>query len=92
MRIFPAFSGHKSFPAGRHNDAPSPASGLSASLHQAGFQLGRLKTGTPARLDKRTINFVGLERQDGDIPASGFAYWGPGVKYEVRGLVSIKSF
>ncbi|ELU39097.1 translation optimization protein [Rhizoctonia solani AG-1 IA] len=75
--------GHKSFPAGRHNDPASPASGLSSSLHRAGFQLGRLKTGTPARLDKQSISFHGLERQDGDIPASGFAYWGPGVKYEV---------
>ncbi|KAG8711196.1 Mitochondrial Translation Optimization [Ceratobasidium sp. 395] len=75
--------GDKSFPAGRHNDAPSPPSGLSASLSLAGFKLGRLKTGTPARLDKRTIDFNRLERQDGDIPASGFAFWGPGVKHEV---------
>lgn len=80
--------GQKTFPAGRHNDAPSPATGLSASLSRAGFRLGRLKTGTPARLDKRTIDFSKLERQDGDIPASGFAYWGPGVKYEVRGMMN----
>ncbi|CAE6482636.1 unnamed protein product [Rhizoctonia solani] len=83
--------GHKSFPAGRHNDAASPASGLSASLHRAGFQLGRLKTGTPARLDKHSINFDRLERQDGDIPASGFAYWGPGVKYENQQVACYKT-
>ncbi|QRW10114.1 tRNA uridine 5-carboxymethylaminomethyl modification enzyme GidA [Ceratobasidium sp. AG-Ba] len=79
--------GDKTFPAGRHNDAPSPASGLSTSLAQAGFRLGRLKTGTPARLDKRTIDFSKLDRQDGDVPASGFAFWGPGVKYEASSLV-----
>ncbi|KAF8706795.1 Mitochondrial translation optimization protein, partial [Rhizoctonia solani] len=83
--------GHKSFPAGRHNDPASPASGLSSSLHRAGFQLGRLKTGTPARLDKQSINFHGLERQDGDIPASGFAYWGPGVKYENQQVACYKT-
>ncbi|KEP47782.1 tRNA uridine 5-carboxymethylaminomethyl modification enzyme GidA [Rhizoctonia solani 123E] len=83
--------GHKSFPAGRHNDAASPASGLSASLHRAGFQLGRLKTGTPARLDKQSIDFSALERQDGDVPASGFAYWGPGVKYEDRQVACYKT-
>ncbi|KAG9086503.1 Mitochondrial Translation Optimization [Ceratobasidium sp. 370] len=75
--------GDKTFPAGRHNDAPSPPSGLSTSLSLAGFKLGRLKTGTPARLDKHAINFKKTERQDGDVPASGFAFWGPGVKYEV---------
>ncbi|CAE6444219.1 unnamed protein product [Rhizoctonia solani] len=83
--------GHKSFPAGRHNDPASPASGLSSSLHHAGFQLGRLKTGTPARLDKRSIDFKKLERQDGDIPASGFAYWGPGVKYEGQQVACYKT-
>ncbi|TFY79519.1 hypothetical protein EWM64_g4490 [Hericium alpestre] len=58
----------KRFPAGRMGDKPSV--GLSASLNEAGFQLGRLQTGTPARIDSRTINFHDLERQDGDpIPA-----------------------
>ncbi|CAE6463245.1 unnamed protein product [Rhizoctonia solani] len=83
--------GHKSFPAGRHNDPASPASGLSASLHSAGFKLGRLKTGTPARLDKQSIRFGGLERQDGDIPASGFSYWGPGVIYEDHQVACYKT-
>ncbi|KAF8599972.1 glucose-inhibited division protein A subfamily [Ceratobasidium sp. AG-I] len=83
--------GQKTFPAGRHNDAPSPAAGLSASLSQAGFRLGRLKTGTPARLDKRTVDFSKLERQDGDVPASGFAYWGPGVKCEDQQVACFKT-
>jgi tRNA uridine 5-carboxymethylaminomethyl modification enzyme len=58
----------KRFPAGRLGDRPS--TGLSASLKNAGFKLGRLQTGTPARLDGKTINFSGMQRQDGDsIPA-----------------------
>jgi tRNA U34 5-carboxymethylaminomethyl modifying enzyme MnmG/GidA len=57
------FAGLKRFPAGRMGEAPS--TGLPAPLTSAGFALGRLQTRTPARLDKNTINFVGLERQDG---------------------------
>lgn len=64
--------GMKRFPAGRMGDAPSV--GLSASLDRAGFRLGRLQTGTPARLDKNTINFEGLEAQIGDDPPSPFSY------------------
>ena len=58
--------GLKSFPAGRINEAPT--FGISQTLREAGFKLGRLKTGTPARLDSRTINFKGLEKQYGDEP------------------------
>ncbi|KAG8693724.1 Mitochondrial Translation Optimization [Ceratobasidium sp. 394] len=83
--------GDKTFPAGRHGDASSPPSGLSTSLSLAGFKLGRLKTGTPARLDKRTVDFSKLGRQDGDVPASGFAFWGPGVKYEDRQVACFKT-
>ncbi|KAJ7280169.1 glucose inhibited division protein A-domain-containing protein [Mycena rebaudengoi] len=64
--------GLKRFPAGRSNDAPSL--GLSASLNTAGFKLGRLQTGTPARLDGKTINFTGLETQNGDVPPVPFSY------------------
>ncbi|KAJ6632461.1 glucose inhibited division protein A-domain-containing protein [Mycena sp. CBHHK59/15] len=64
--------GLKRFPAGRLNDAPSI--GLSASLNSAGFRLGRLQTGTPARLDGKTINFAGMERQDGDVSPLPFSY------------------
>ncbi|KAJ7982829.1 mitochondrial translation optimization protein [Mycena polygramma] len=64
--------GLKRFPAGRLNEAPSV--GLSASLNSAGFQLGRLQTGTPARLDGKTIDFTGMETQDGDVPPLPFSY------------------
>ncbi|KAJ7485075.1 mitochondrial translation optimization protein [Mycena galericulata] len=62
----------KRFPAGRLNEAPSI--GLSASLNSAGFKLGRLQTGTSARLDRKTINFSGMQRQDGDAVPSPFSY------------------
>ncbi|KAJ2923616.1 hypothetical protein H1R20_g13477, partial [Candolleomyces eurysporus] len=64
--------GMKRWPAGRIGEAPSV--GLSASLANAGFQLGRLQTGTPARLDGKTINFDGLERQDGDVQPLPFSF------------------
>lgn len=64
--------GMKRFPAGRMNEAP--ATGLSHSLRVAGFQLGRLQTGTPARLDKSSITFDKLERQDGDQLPHPFSY------------------
>ncbi|TFK51233.1 glucose-inhibited division protein A subfamily [Heliocybe sulcata] len=64
--------GLKRFQAGRMNEAPSL--GLSASLSSAGFKLGRLQTGTPARLDARSINFSDMARQDGDFTPSPFSY------------------
>lgn len=70
MRIL--HPGQKRFPAGRLNEAPSI--GLSASLRSAGFKLGRLQTGTPARLDKSTINFSNLSWQDGDAIPSPFSF------------------
>jgi tRNA uridine 5-carboxymethylaminomethyl modification enzyme len=65
-------SGMKRFPAGRMGDAP--ARGLSQSLASAGFQLGRLQTGTPARLDARTVNLDGMEVQEGDVDPSPFSF------------------
>lgn len=56
--------GERKFPAGRMNEAASM--GLSETLKRAGFQLGRLKTGTPARLDGRTIHWAGLDKQAAD--------------------------
>jgi tRNA uridine 5-carboxymethylaminomethyl modification enzyme len=54
-----------------------PARGLSASLKELGFTIGRLKTGTPCRLDGRTIDVAGLERQPGDTPLPVFCEDGP---------------
>lgn len=56
--------GDKKIPAGRQGEGP--AMGLSQSLEEIGFALGRLKTGTPARLDGRTIAWDKLEVQPGD--------------------------
>jgi tRNA uridine 5-carboxymethylaminomethyl modification enzyme len=61
-----------SYPGGR---AGEPASlGLSEQLRTLGFQVGRLKTGTPARLDRATIDFSRLEAQHGDDPPSPFSF------------------
>lgn len=76
--------GMKRFPAGRINEAP--AIGLSASLRAAGFQLGRLQTGTPARLDKNTIDFSRLGNQKGDNPPHPFSFLNHKVDNEVRSL------
>jgi tRNA uridine 5-carboxymethylaminomethyl modification enzyme len=62
--------GEVTFPAGRFGDSPSQ---LSESLLTLGFPLGRLKTGTPARLDGRTIDWDGLEKQAGDPVPTPFS-------------------
>ncbi|KAI0077948.1 glucose-inhibited division protein A subfamily [Panus rudis PR-1116 ss-1] len=64
--------GMKRFPAGRMNEAPSV--GLSGSLRAAGFKLGRLQTGTPARIYKDSINFEGLEVQNGEEDPVPFSF------------------
>jgi tRNA uridine 5-carboxymethylaminomethyl modification enzyme len=53
----------------------SAAIGLSASLQEVGIELGRLKTGTPPRLVKSSIDFSKLEAQPGDEPVPWFTYW-----------------
>ena len=60
------------FPAGRLGELPSK--GLSDSLKELGFNLGRLKTGTTPRLDSQTINYDVLEIQDGDYPPKPFSF------------------
>jgi len=64
--------GTKKIPAGRHGE--QPALKLSQMLYGVGFHMGRLKTGTPARLDGRTINWDILEEQPGDIPPVPFSF------------------
>ena len=56
--------GSQMTPAGRFGEAPT--SGLSEQLQKFNLMFGRLKTGTPPRLDARTINFNGLEKQEAD--------------------------
>jgi tRNA uridine 5-carboxymethylaminomethyl modification enzyme len=63
--------GEKNWPAGRVGEAP--AMGLSKSFEKAGFVLGRLKTGTPPRLDGTTIDWATVEMQPGDDPPEPFS-------------------
>jgi tRNA uridine 5-carboxymethylaminomethyl modification enzyme len=63
--------GEKNWPAGRVGEAP--ALGLSKSFEVAGFNLGRLKTGTPPRLDGTTIDWPAVEMQPGDDPPEPFS-------------------
>ncbi|MFL2943506.1 MAG: tRNA uridine-5-carboxymethylaminomethyl modification enzyme MnmG/GidA [Limisphaerales bacterium] len=58
---------------GRSGEAA--AMGLSAALQEVGLELGRLKTGTPPRLLKRSIDFLQLEEQPGDEPVPFFSFW-----------------
>ncbi len=64
--------GDERIPAGRHGEEPSM--GLAADLHAAGLMMGRLKTGTPARLDGRTIAWDRLEMQQADEAPSAFSF------------------
>jgi len=64
--------GDKKTPAGRFNEKPS--TGLSEQLAKYKFKIGRLKTGTPPRLDARTINFDILEKQDADKDPYFFSF------------------
>jgi len=64
--------GDEKTPAGRHNEKPS--TGLSEQLEKFKMKLGRLKTGTPPRLDGSTINYDDLEKQDADTNPEYFSF------------------
>ena len=66
--------GQQNFQGGRAGDAPANA--LSQRLRGYDLGVGRLKTGTPARLDARTINFDALQKQHGDNPLPTFSFTG----------------
>jgi tRNA uridine 5-carboxymethylaminomethyl modification enzyme len=69
--------GDKRIPAGRGGEPPS--NGLSVVLNGADLKLGRLKTGTPPRLDGRTIDWDRLEVQPGDDPPVAFSFLNRGI-------------
>ncbi len=64
--------GDKKIPAGRHDEKPS--TGLSEQLKKFKIKIGRLKTGTPPRLDGSTIDYDNLERQDADTDPEYFSF------------------
>jgi len=66
------YKGDQRIPAGRHGEAPS--TGMAADLYGAGLRMGRLKTGTPARLDGRTIAWDRLEMQAADAQPVPFSF------------------
>ena len=72
--------GLEAYPSGRMGEAAT--FGLSKSLKDAGFKLGRLKTGTPPRLDGNTIDYSSLEVQPGDDPPQPFSYLNDKVSVE----------
>ncbi|MDF0556651.1 tRNA uridine-5-carboxymethylaminomethyl(34) synthesis enzyme MnmG [Kamptonema sp. UHCC 0994] len=64
--------GNKSMPAGRAGEFA--AVGLTETLNKLGFETGRLKTGTPARVDKRSLDYTNLEPQPGDADVRWFSF------------------
>ncbi len=64
--------GNKSMPAGRAGEFA--AVGLTETLNRLGFETGRLKTGTPARVDKRSVDYSKLEPQPGEEPVRWFSF------------------
>jgi tRNA uridine 5-carboxymethylaminomethyl modification enzyme len=67
------FIGLQSYPAGRAGEFP--AEGLTECLRELGFESGRLKTGTPPRVDGSTLDYGAMLRQDGDPEPEPFSFW-----------------
>ena len=76
--------GERKIPAGRIGEAP--ALGLSERLYGLGLRMGRLKTGTPPRLDGKTIRWDGLEVQHGDDPPRPFSFLPPQIATPQSGV------
>ncbi len=66
--------GMTNYQGGRAGDPPANA--LAARLRERGLRVGRLKTGTPPRIDRRTIEYAYLQEQPGDEPTPQFSFWG----------------
>ncbi|RMH60918.1 MAG: tRNA uridine-5-carboxymethylaminomethyl(34) synthesis enzyme MnmG [Zetaproteobacteria bacterium] len=65
--------GERKIPAGRAGDAP--VDGLTDELYRREFRLGRMKTGTPPRLDRRSIHWERLPSQPGEVDVLPFSHW-----------------
>jgi len=74
--------GKRQFPAGRLGETASLS--LSERLKSLGFRVGRFKTGTPARIDARSIDFDKMEIQNGDTPPRPFSFWTEKISREQR--------
>jgi tRNA uridine 5-carboxymethylaminomethyl modification enzyme len=64
--------GEKNFGGGRAGE--KAAHGITEQLIQLGFEAGRMKTGTPPRIDGRSLDYTKMERQEGDAEITGFSY------------------
>ena len=71
--------GMENYEGGRAGDPPANA--LAARLREMPFEVGRLKTGTPPRIDARSVNFEGLDVQDGDTPVPVMSFMGSAAEH-----------
>ncbi len=74
--------GTKQIASGRLGEGSSPE--LSLSLKERGFKIGRFKTGTPARIEARSIDFSKMEIQEGDVDPRPFSFWTEKIFLEQR--------
>ncbi len=72
--------GNDTYPAGRLGERPAIT--LSENLQELGFRLGRFKTGTPARLDGRTLDYSKMSVQPGDVVPKPFSFWTKDLKLD----------